>query len=76
MPADDPILRVIESEFAMFDGRAQHRPTYDTGRKGHDGAGVENEPRPGRQDKFGRPTTKLVADWTDDGVVVTFEDLP
>jgi hypothetical protein len=76
MPTDDPIIRVITSEFDMFEGRSQHRPTYDTGRKAHDGTGVDAEPRRRRPDKLGQPTNTLLAEWTTDGVVVTFEDLP
>lgn len=75
LPEQDPTLRVIASEFALFAGRAHHRPTYDTGRKGHDGTGADVEQGSNRAARAGAPTNRLVADWTGDELRVTFEDL-
>lgn len=75
MSADDPILRVLASEFAIYRGRAQHRPTYDTGRKSNDGAGADAEPTQRRAKELGAPTNRFVAEWTEEGLSVTFEDM-
>jgi hypothetical protein len=75
VPDDDPILRVIASEFAIFGGRPQHRPTYDTGRKAHDGTGADPEPTERRRGAAeGGRKNRLVAEWTDEGLVMTFID--
>ncbi len=72
---DDPTLRVLASEFAIYRGRAQHRPTYDTGRKSNDGTGADAEPAQRRGAELGAPTNEFVSEWTDEGLAVTFEDL-
>lgn len=72
---EDPTLRVIESEFAIFGGRPQHRATYDTGRKAHDGTGADSEPTVRRRRTAGSGRkNRLIADWTDEGLDVRFQD--
>jgi len=72
---EDPTLRVVASEFEIHRGRPQHRPTYDTGRKAHDGTGADLDQDAPRSTGTGQPTNRLVADWTDGGLTVIFEDL-
>jgi hypothetical protein len=73
---DDPTLQVVASEFSIYGGRQQHRPTYDTGRKAHDGTGadLDTESRLRRRDHSDAVRNRLVVRRTDDGLQVTFED--
>jgi hypothetical protein len=80
MSNEDPTLQVVASEFSIYGGRQQHRPTYDTGRKAHDGPGADidadfdAESRHRRRHDSDAVRNRLVVTRTDEGLRVTFED--
>ena len=73
---EDPTLQVIASEFAIYGGRQQHRPTYNTGRKAHDGTGADIEPESLSRHRRDSDAVRnrFVVRRTDAGLQVTFEN--
>lgn len=76
MSNEDPTLQVVSSEFSIYGGRQQDRPTYDTGRKAHDGTGadIDADSRLRRRRDSDAVRNRLVVRRTDDGLQVTFQD--
>lgn len=75
MPTDDPILDILESEFVLQQGRPQHRPTYDTGRKQVDGTPLDLLPGGAESTgQTGAPTNRLVYECVDGRWQARFEE--